>query len=277
MAGQNNKTSLSLADKIEMLNKSQSLDSKYGVYDTLSAAMAVMASYGLDGRLFAVYTDKANGKVKVRIYNETLNSSSGLTRDEDVVFVGTIPEGVTTTLTAPAQTNLYVYSGASTKNVVLPSPNQFNGREIVIVSKGDGIVRVHSHDDSPIILDINAGEFGPQAIIASKNKGGLTTDGSSVFFDTVNSFASIAQEGKTIVVTVLPDGSLQGEEIQDLWTYDDTVTGYDLAGLQSAYPTSAGYLQGFEVRCRNTTPPTVYRKDSENDSIWTKIELTNVT
>lgn len=93
----------------------------------------------------------------------------------------------------------------------------------------------------------------------------------------VERLSAIAEPEKTIVPTILEDGTMQGEEIQELWVYDDTLTGYNLSELQAEYPTSAGRLQGFEVRCRLMTPPTTYRKESVNDSQWIKIELENVT
>src|SRR5690606_12320081 len=67
---QNENISLSLANKIDVLNKSQSVDARYGVYDTEEDALDVMADYGLDGRQVAVYTDKANGKLKLYLYNQ---------------------------------------------------------------------------------------------------------------------------------------------------------------------------------------------------------------
>lgn len=70
---QNNNITLSLGDKIDILNKTQSVDARYGVYDNESEALLSMDSYGLDGRLVAVYTDKINGKVKVYIYNQVLH------------------------------------------------------------------------------------------------------------------------------------------------------------------------------------------------------------
>lgn len=70
---QNTNISLSLANKIDILNKTQSLDARYGVYDTEALALAEMLNYGADGRLVAVYTDKPNGKTQVFKYNEALH------------------------------------------------------------------------------------------------------------------------------------------------------------------------------------------------------------
>lgn len=70
---QNNNISLSLGNKIDILNKTQSLDARYGVYDTRAEALLIMQSYGADGRQVAVYTDKPNGKVEILLYNEALD------------------------------------------------------------------------------------------------------------------------------------------------------------------------------------------------------------
>lgn len=67
---QNDNISLSLANKIDILNKTQSLDARYGVYDNESDALSAMLSYGADGRQVAVYSDKVNGKVKLYLYNQ---------------------------------------------------------------------------------------------------------------------------------------------------------------------------------------------------------------
>lgn len=68
--GQNTNISLSLGNRIDILNKTQSLDARYGVYDTEAEALLVMQSYGADGRLVAVYSDKPNGVVGLFLYNE---------------------------------------------------------------------------------------------------------------------------------------------------------------------------------------------------------------
>lgn len=70
---QNENISLSLANKIDILNKTQSVDARYGVYDNESDALSSMLSYGLDGRQVAVYKDKVNGKTVVKVYNEALH------------------------------------------------------------------------------------------------------------------------------------------------------------------------------------------------------------
>lgn len=93
---------------------------------------------------------------------------------------------------------------------------------------------------------------------------------------TLEKISSIAEAGKDQIPKVLPGGTIEGEDVMELWVYDDTVTPYDLTDLQTNYPTSAGRFQGFEVRCRLLTPPTTYRKESENDSVWIKIEGSNV-
>lgn len=82
---QNTNTSLSLANLIDILNKAQSIDRRYGVYDTEADALTAMAQYGLDGRLVAVYTDKANGVCKLYKYNEVhhrLDSVGGAESDD---------------------------------------------------------------------------------------------------------------------------------------------------------------------------------------------------
>lgn len=117
-----------------------------------------------------------------------------------------------------------------------------------------------------------------------KTTGGGVTDGDKgdiVVSDTgqswhVHKLLNASQPGKDQIPKVLPDGSIEGEDVMELWVYDDTVTPYDLTDLQTNYPTSAGRHQGFEVRCRLLTPPTTYRKESENDSTWIKIEGSNV-
>lgn len=114
--------------------------------------------------------------------------------------------------------------------------------------------------------------------------GGGVTDGDKgdiVVSDTgqswhVHKLLNVAQAGKDQIAKVLPNGTIEGEDVFELWVYDDTVTPYDLTDLQTNYPTSAGRAQGFEVRCRLLTPPTTYRKESENDSVWIKIEGSNV-
>ena len=93
----------------------------------------------------------------------------------------------------------------------------------------------------------------------------------------VQKMSAVAQPEKTMVPTVLPDGTIEGEDAFEAWVYDDTLTGYTLSELQTEYPTSAGRLQGFEVRCRLMTPPTSYRKESGNDSQWIKLTWENVT
>jgi hypothetical protein len=70
---QNENITLSLGDKIDILNKTQSLDARYGVYDSEIDALAAMQNYGLDGRQVAVYTDKPNGKVQLYLYNGVLH------------------------------------------------------------------------------------------------------------------------------------------------------------------------------------------------------------
>jgi hypothetical protein len=70
---QNENITLSLGDKIDILNKTQSLDARYGVYDSEIDALVAMQNYGLDGRQVAVYTDKPNGKVRLYLYNGVLH------------------------------------------------------------------------------------------------------------------------------------------------------------------------------------------------------------
>lgn len=77
--GQNENISLSLTNKIDILNKSQSVDARYGVYDTEEDALDAMDSYGLDGRQVAVYSDKVNGKVKLYLYNKVLHQLEPIT------------------------------------------------------------------------------------------------------------------------------------------------------------------------------------------------------
>jgi len=104
--------------------------------------------------------------------------------------------------------------------------------------------------------------------------GDVTAGGDGV--TTVEKLSEASAVGKNQTVVVLPDGTIEGEDIFELWVYDDTVTPYSLTDLQTNYPTSAGRLQGFEVRCRLLTPPTTYRKESDDDDVWIKIEGTNV-
>lgn len=113
-------------------------------------------------------------------------------------------------------------------------------------------------------------------------KGGIPELTGDVVSDTngvteIEKISNASESGKTKAVTVLSDGTVEGEEIGELWVYDDTMSAYSLSDLQTNYPTSAGRFQGFEVRCRLLTPPTTYRKESTDDSQWIKIEATNVT
>lgn len=93
---------------------------------------------------------------------------------------------------------------------------------------------------------------------------------------TLEKISSIAEAGKDQIPKVLPDGTIEGEDIMELWVYDETTSAYNLSQLQSLYSTASGKQQGFEVRCRLMTPPTTYRKESVDDSIWIKIEGENV-
>ena|SRR5690606_6098032 len=81
---QNENISLSLTNKIDILNKTQSLDARYGVYDTEEDALEAMADYGLDGRQVTVYSDKVNGKVKLYLYNKVKHQLEPISSEEDV-------------------------------------------------------------------------------------------------------------------------------------------------------------------------------------------------
>lgn len=81
---QNENISLSLANKVDILNKSQSVDARYGVYDTEEDALDAMALYGLDGRQVAVYSDKVNGKVKLYLYNQVEHKLEPIANFEDL-------------------------------------------------------------------------------------------------------------------------------------------------------------------------------------------------
>src|SRR5690606_16102427 len=91
---QNENISLSLANKVDILNKSQCVDARYGVYDTESDALDAMLAYGADGRQVAVYTNKASGKTVVKVYNEVLHQLEPL--DPEVYEL--IAEGAGVTL-----------------------------------------------------------------------------------------------------------------------------------------------------------------------------------
>lgn len=84
---QNENISLSLANKIDILNKTQSFDARYGVYDTEEDALDAMALYGLDGRQAAVYSDKVNGKVKLYLYNQVEHKLEPISNFEELAPV----------------------------------------------------------------------------------------------------------------------------------------------------------------------------------------------
>lgn len=180
------------------------------------------------------------------------------------------------TLTTPSQVNVYYFNGTSLKDVTFPKLSDAVGKEIIIINKGTADVIGHSWGAAPNILILNKQVFSNQAVTKPNNIGKFICDGVNWMYETVNNFELIAEEGKTVVMTVLPDGTPQAEETMELWVYDDTTSPYNLTDLQTNYSTSAGRHQGFEVRCRLLTPPTTYRKESENDSLWIKIEGSNV-
>ena len=119
----------------------------------------------------------------------------------------------------------------------------------------------------------------PDASPAAKGRIMLAGDlAGTAAMPVVGKLTGIAAADQTIVAGVLPDGTLQGQEIMELFVYDDTVSGYaSLSALAIAYPTASGYRKGFEVRCRNTTPRCVYRKDSDGDEAWTRFEGATMT
>lgn len=231
-----------------------------------------------EGEEFIVTVDE-DGKLKSEAKTtktSELTNDSGFITSSDLSRSSEIPSG-SPTLTTPSQVNVYYFSGSALKDFILPKPSEASGKEIIIINKGTANAIGHSWDNSPSILILNKLDFAQQSETKPNNIGKFISDGSIWAYETVNNFESIAVEGKTVVMTVLPDGTPQAEETQELWVYDDTLTGYDLADLQETYPTSSGHMQGFEVRCRLMTPPTTYRKESENDSQWIKTEHTNVT
>ena len=149
-----------------------------------------------------------------------------------------------------------------------------NSRVVLPITSNDDD---YLKDGSVLVISINGAYADGRGniVLALMQIGGDL--GGTLEAPTVQKLSAVAETGKTIIPTVLDDGTLQGEEVFESWVYDDTLTGYSLSELQTEYPTSARRLQGFEVRCRLMTPPTTYRKESVNDSQWVKIELEDVT
>lgn len=217
-----------------------------------------------------------NGKSELQWFKDGVEDADLVPFGKQFISVREITADGALSLENNCNVNVYYYEGGLAKTIVLPDVADYEGKEIVVINRGSGNVICNSASGGDI-LNTNKLDLVPTTTVAPNNVGKFISDGKCWIYFTVNNFSTIAEEGKTVVLTVLPDGSPQGEEIQELWVYDDTITGYDLAGLQAAYPTSGGYMQGFEVRCRLMTPPTTYRKESENDSQWIKIEWENVT
>lgn len=218
-----------------------------------------------------------NGKSELQWFKDGVEDADLVPFGKQFISVREITADGAISLENNCNVNVAYYGGNTLRNATLPPPTAHAGKELIAYNQGTAILRIHSHDSSPTIVDVNKQDSVPFVAIRAGGYGRLISTGTKWVFFAVNDFSTIAEEGKTVVLTVLPDGSPQAEEIMELWVYDDTLTGYDLAGLQAAYPTSAGYMQGFEVRCRLMTPPTTYRKESENDSRWIKIEGSNVT
>lgn len=117
---------------------------------------------------------------------------------------------------------------------------------------------------------INAGAEVTDATTEEKGIIKISGDfGGTADAPTLEKISSLAQEEKTVVVTVLPDGTMVGEPIMEYMVYDDEILGLvSLAFIAAKYPTSQARLRGFTVVCRNANPPCYYRKDSDNDELW---------
>src|SRR5690606_22190431 len=124
---------------------SQSVDARYGVYDTESDALDAMLAYGADGRQVAVYTNKASGKTVVKVYNEVLHQLEPL--DPEVYEL--IAEGAGVTLLDNEDGTFSLISSDST---VLATINKAN-----LTDNGDGTYTFNNTGDSSndIILDFN--------------------------------------------------------------------------------------------------------------------------
>lgn len=140
---QNNDISLSLGDRIDILNKTQSLDARYGVYDTRAEALLVMQSYGADGRQVAVYTDKPNGKVELLLYNETLDQL-----EEISTSIGYTPEDVANKVVDLSNPNNTEYP--TTKAVV-----DFVGEgDLEIQLNGSSVDKFNANQSADKVIDI---------------------------------------------------------------------------------------------------------------------------
>lgn len=143
---QNENISLSLANKIDVLNRSQSLDARYGVYDEESDALGAMLAYGADGRQVAVYTDKVNGKTVVKVYNEVLHQLEPL--DPEVYEL--IAEGAGVTLLDNEDGTFSLISSDSTVLSTIDKSSLIDNTDGTFTFNNTG----QPEDD--VILDFNA-------------------------------------------------------------------------------------------------------------------------
>lgn len=72
------KISLSLANRIRLLNKASSVDVDYGPYDTEQEALDEMIKFGEDGRIVSVYSNKIEGDTKLFLYNRVKHELIGI-------------------------------------------------------------------------------------------------------------------------------------------------------------------------------------------------------
>lgn len=271
---QNNNTSLTLGNRVSLLNKMPNIDLRYGPYDDRSLALSAMQSYGQDGRQVVVYTDKPNGKVELLLYNEALNVLRPINgfETQEITSGGNYNDlEVTGDLLVFSNTNAQAILNGIWGKKEFHILNLSDQYEVQINDNSSSV----SGNGQPIrtpISSLGVGVKGTARILSAESYGYFVSDvwaslSRPEFYDVNNPIT------ENRVMVIKPDYTADSEATFDYELFRDAQNvPMTSAELDIAYPTAERSTQ---IICEQIN--TVYKKVKSSPSEWRSFVYNDVT
>src|SRR5690606_10873702 len=151
-----------------------------------------------DGEIVQLVVGTQNGISDVHCFNGGVEDADVVPYGEEFNSVREVTADGAMSLEKNCNVNVASDGGHTLRNATRPAPTAHAGKELIAYNQGTAILRIHSHDSSPTIVDVNKQDSVPFVVINAGGYGRLMSTGTKWVFFAVNDFSTIAEEGKTV-------------------------------------------------------------------------------